>query len=798
MASPFEIYKILGNVVPGLKVGAKTGGKVAVNLTKGTVKAGGKIVGLGLTAGAGYLGGLLGGSSTDENTKDSQNRENASSGQNGNIRRSSNDMRTSSAGATRQIYNTPGRSTSQNYPISESILPYRLSFPQISNITNLFNSQEQTTTQNIDSSGDVIKQILKRLMIIETEINSLKKDNSTIKSGITKGLIQVDRNISAKLILLQNSLNAQILSQYNLLKNSFSNQLSDIKEDLQATKNSFEEFIDKWLLDQKENELEKGKEEKQSPSKLTEMIKGGLLSSLISLLPFLAPILTNLFVNQFENVKTFFSDFITKELPKIMLAAIAGALGLGSLGAAKLAGKGIAGISGAAGQQPKPVKLTSQQITQVTTPESLESSGFNKRKQEELKRLKSMEEAANKPGKEGTKAKKAFGSQQRAKLKNLEKQYNEVTKKIIETAEKELAEEAAKGALKTGVLKSLAKKLPFISILAGLGFGAYRAMEGDYEGAALEVLSGVLGTVGFGTFGLGTMGSLAIDASLIARDMGAFEGTRFGKPQKSGETDEQSSDSQSSIEAKDLPDEAKQLLNDIAKHEGANYNTIVGEGKQGAPATFSDYSKHPNIKGFFYADGDWSTAAGRYGITKTSWDEYTKKYPDLIDFSPENQDKAAWYMASERYRAKTGRNLIEDLKNGKYNKGQILSQLSGTWSSLPGGKQPATNRPGGWSYDYNNAYTPSSKPNMTPSAPPAVSQGYPGVALSAPPKNIPTLNNNSMPDYNNMPDLSGVFKNNQTARNIIADPVAPRYAEDNHAVYFGTSLPNVSSPSLYG
>jgi hypothetical protein len=73
-----------------------------------------------------------------------------------------------------------------------------------------------------------------------------------------------------------------------------------------------------------------------------------------------------------------------------------------------------------------------------------------------------------------------------------------------------------------GVGKGLLKKIPGVSILAGLGFGAQRAMGGDWLGAGGEVLSGLLGTIP----GLGTAASVGIDAALMGRDMGAFGGQR--------------------------------------------------------------------------------------------------------------------------------------------------------------------------------------------------------------------------------------------------------------------------------
>jgi len=83
---------------------------------------------------------------------------------------------------------------------------------------------------------------------------------------------------------------------------------------------------------------------------------------------------------------------------------------------------------------------------------------------------------------------------------------------------------AAKGVAKVGakaVGKSLLKKIPGVSILAGGAFAAQRAMQGDWLGAGGELLSGVAGTIP----GVGTAASVGIDAALAARDMGALGGT---------------------------------------------------------------------------------------------------------------------------------------------------------------------------------------------------------------------------------------------------------------------------------
>jgi hypothetical protein len=62
--------------------------------------------------------------------------------------------------------------------------------------------------------------------------------------------------------------------------------------------------------------------------------------------------------------------------------------------------------------------------------------------------------------------------------------------------------------------KSLLKKIPIVGLLAGLGFGVSRLMDGDWAGALGEVASGAASIIP----GVGTAASVAIDAGLAARD----------------------------------------------------------------------------------------------------------------------------------------------------------------------------------------------------------------------------------------------------------------------------------------
>lgn len=125
-----------------------------------------------------------------------------------------------------------------------------------------------------------------------------------------------------------------------------------------------------------------------------------------------------------------------------------------------------------------------------------------------------------------------------------------------------------------------------------------------------------------------------------------------------------------------LSPQAQGLLDAISSAEGTGggYNIIVGGD------TFSSFEEHPNIVGLVTKDGP-STAAGKYQITKETWDYLKKKNPDLGDFSPQNQDKAAFYLAKERYKRNTkGRDLQTDLANG--NTSFLREALQKTWTGI--------------------------------------------------------------------------------------------------------------------
>jgi muramidase (phage lysozyme) len=77
----------------------------------------------------------------------------------------------------------------------------------------------------------------------------------------------------------------------------------------------------------------------------------------------------------------------------------------------------------------------------------------------------------------------------------------------------------------------------------------------------------------------------------------------------------------------------QKFLDFLGKAEGADYDVIVG-GKK-----FNDFSKHPRIVGLRTKEGP-STAAGKYQITKTTYDDFAPKL-GITDFSPRSQDRLA-------------------------------------------------------------------------------------------------------------------------------------------------------------
>lgn len=132
-----------------------------------------------------------------------------------------------------------------------------------------------------------------------------------------------------------------------------------------------------------------------------------------------------------------------------------------------------------------------------------------------------------------------------------------------------------------------------------------------------------------------------------------------------------------------LPGIAKAWLDTIAGPESAGaYDTLYGGTK------FADFSDHPGANIPIISGpnkGKTSSAAGKYQFLAPTWEEQQAKLK-LPDFSPASQDAAAWNLAQETYKAKTGKDLRQALESAD-DAGivEIARLLSGTWTSLPGG-----------------------------------------------------------------------------------------------------------------
>ena len=106
-----------------------------------------------------------------------------------------------------------------------------------------------------------------------------------------------------------------------------------------------------------------------------------------------------------------------------------------------------------------------------------------------------------------------------------------VAQKLVKTATKKGLKKAgakvgAKLAAKTAVKVGL-KKIPVVGLIAGLGFGMQRLLQGDVQGALLEAGSGIASTIP----GPGTAISAGIDAALIAKDVtGMKDGGEVSSP----------------------------------------------------------------------------------------------------------------------------------------------------------------------------------------------------------------------------------------------------------------------------
>jgi muramidase (phage lysozyme) len=178
-----------------------------------------------------------------------------------------------------------------------------------------------------------------------------------------------------------------------------------------------------------------------------------------------------------------------------------------------------------------------------------------------------------------------------------------------------------------------------------------------------------------------------------------------------------------------LPPQAYKLLNTIAGTESPGYDVMYG-GKR-----FSGYVDHPRVAvpiGSGPNAGRTSTAAGRYQFLAPTWDQQARKL-GLKDFSPQNQDVAAWDLAKTAYGKNTGRDLERDLMDPSQ-LGRIATSLSGTWTSLPGGIEQA----GGGNDRFSRAFQNAAATGVAPAGASDYGISSPQVSASTPRQ--PTFN----------------------------------------------------------
>ena len=92
---------------------------------------------------------------------------------------------------------------------------------------------------------------------------------------------------------------------------------------------------------------------------------------------------------------------------------------------------------------------------------------------------------------------------------------SKLTPKLVAKIGEETVKKTGSKLLTWTAAKSLAKKIPFVSLAIGSAFAVGRAFKGDYLGAAMELGSGALACVP----GVGTGASLAADVAILGRDI---------------------------------------------------------------------------------------------------------------------------------------------------------------------------------------------------------------------------------------------------------------------------------------
>jgi hypothetical protein len=109
---------------------------------------------------------------------------------------------------------------------------------------------------------------------------------------------------------------------------------------------------------------------------------------------------------------------------------------------------------------------------------------------------------------------------------------------------------------------------------------------------------------------------------------------------------------------------------------GSKNSTYLGTGGADLSQAAHDAYGFPQWDGF----GN-SHAAGTYQFQPKTWDGVAAAH-NLNFQNPEDQNAAAWYLAQDTYKAKTGKELGDALSSGDYS--SIQSALKDVWPSVLG------------------------------------------------------------------------------------------------------------------
>lgn len=205
------------------------------------------------------------------------------------------------------------------------------------------------------------------------------------------------------------------------------------------------------------------------------------------------------------------------------------------------------------------------------------------------------------------------------------------------------------------------------SLIEGLGINGPSSGGGGGISTALTALA-ALGGAGAAA---ATLGGAGTD---LMSSMTGINSSQIGGSQFSGQT---------TLASTNLAAEEKAILETISAGESSGaYNVVNYEAvARGSPKYFESYDQHPfkNQSGY--------TAAGRYQFLWNTWSDELKNMgldPETVSFSPENQDKVAISHAKNIYKQKTGRDLIEDIKNPQLHQ-SITNTLRPTWHGIEDG-----------------------------------------------------------------------------------------------------------------